>query len=104
MKTELVMTPYSTIKEVFDTHDYAWLYIDSVLEYMQEDPLPVEERHPYLSSVLSKYYYECVEFILNETPSNAVGNMLVRHMCMQVPDIVFDSLAHDYLTAIDLTH
>lgn len=102
MNYDLMFSKYDAIKDVFNRHDYAWLYIDSVLEYMLHDPLPKEERLPYMSSVLSKYYYECVEFILNETPSNAVGNMLVRQMCMQVPDEVFDSLAMEYLQEFDL--
>ena len=85
------------IGQVVDNHLYADLYISTVLEHMIENPLPPEERMPYLSEKLRSYYYDCITFILRETPSNAVGNMLVERMCLGIPTEVFDSLAERYL-------
>ncbi len=82
---------YEDIKAVFDNHTYAYLWVESLMEQGTD-----EES---LASALRLYYDDCIDFILRETPSNAVGHRLISQMCLNIPLAVFRRIARDYLTS-----
>ena len=82
---------YEDIKAVFENHPYACTWIDTLVEsQLDEDALARELR---------LYYDDCIDFILRETPSSAVGHALISKMCVGIPLAVFRRIARDYFTS-----
>jgi hypothetical protein len=82
---------YEDIKVVFDNHPYAYLWVERLVEQgTDEDTLARELR---------RYYDDCIDFILRETPTNAVGHALISQICLNIPLAVFRRIARDYLTS-----
>jgi hypothetical protein len=77
------------IKLVFDNHPYSELWIQTIVDRGYS----IRE----LGVELWNYYHDCLSFVLNETPSNSVGHMLIRQMLNGIPLIVFERLAQTYL-------